>query len=162
MTTEEISKDEEVPVKEPLPVDEGEQVELIELMKVSMNGELFLVMVRDVGEVLRPIDLTPVPMAPDHILGVANIRGQIVCMIDPGKALHLKQGLAPKSENTRFLILRHPRMHLGIWVDGVSDLYRVAKNSLPENNPETHSPLRGEVTVDDEVFRLLNTQVLFD
>lgn len=160
MSTEEITANEEAPVKEPLPVDERE--EQVELMKATMNGEAFLLLVQDVGEILRPIDLTPVPMAPDHMLGVANIRGQIVCIVDPGKILHLKQGLAPKSESTRFLILRHPRMHLGIWVDGVSDLYRLAKSDLPEDDPENHSLLRGEITVNDELFKLLNTRALFD
>jgi len=162
MTTEEISTNEELPVKAQPPVDEGEQAEQIELMKVTINGEVFLMLVEDVGEILRPIDLTPVPMAPDHMLGVTNIRGQIVCIVDPGKVLHLKQPLAAKSENTRFLILRHRRMHLGIWVDEVSDLYRVAKNSLPEIDPENHTSVRGEVAVDDEMFKLLNTQMLFE
>jgi len=159
MDIEEMAINEEAPVNEPLLVDEGEQ---IELMKVSMNGESFLLQVKDVGEILRPIPLTPVPMAPDHMLGVANIRGQIVCIIDPGKVLHLKQDLAAKSESTRFLILRHPRMHLGIWVDGVSELYRVAKSDLPDDDPDNHTSLRGEVTVDDETFKLLNTRTLFD
>ena len=159
MAIEETTITEEAPVKEPLPADEGEQVEL---MKVSMNGETFLLSVKDVGEILRPITLTPVPMAPDHMLGVANIRGQIVCIVDPGKVLHLNHDRAPKSESTRFLILRHPRMHLGIWVDEVSELYRVAKSNLPEDNLENHTSLRGEVTVDGEVFKMLNTHSLFD
>ena len=160
MSIEEIPISEETPpVEAPMPVDEGEQVEL---MKATLNGEEFLLPVRDVGEILRPVDLTPVPMAPDHMLGVANIRGQIVCIVDPGKVLHLKKALAPKSESTRFLILRHPRMHLGIWVDGVSSLYRVAKSSLPADDPENHSMLRGEITVESEVFNLLNTSALFD
>ncbi len=159
MDIEEITTNEELPVKEPLPVDEGEQVEL---MKVSMNGETFLLQVKDVGEILRPISLTPVPMAPDHMLGVANIRGQIVCIVDPGKVLHLKQDLAARSETTRFLILRHPRMHLGIWVEEVSELYRVAKSELPEDDQDNHTPLRGELTVNGEIFKLLNTRILFD
>lgn len=160
MSIEEIAASEEAPVEESLPTDEGEQQ--IELMMASMNGKAFLLAVQDVREILRPVDLTSVPMAPDHILGVANIRGQIVSIIDPGKVLHLKQALTPKSESTRFLILRHPRMHLGLWVDGVSNLYRIAKSSLPADDPESHSTLRGEITVDGETFKLLNTRVLFD
>lgn len=159
MSIEEIDAKEEAPVEESLPVDEGEQ---IELMMASMNGKAFLLAVQDVREILRPVDLTSVPMAPDHILGVANIRGQIVCIIDPGKVLHLKQALTPRSESTRFLILRHPRMHLGIWVDGVSELYRVAKSSLPVDDPENHDLLRGEITIDGEIFNVLNTHVLFE
>ncbi|MES0372023.1 MAG: chemotaxis protein CheW [Mariprofundaceae bacterium] len=141
------------------PFEEGEQVEL---MKIMMNGEIFLLPVEDVAEVLRPVKVTPVPMAPDHMLGVANIRGQIVCIVDPGKVLHLKQKRGEQTDSSRYLILRHPRMHLGIWVDEVSELYRVAKNSLPEIDLDSHSHLRGEMNIEGHAFKLLNTQVLFD
>ncbi|MDX8403441.1 MAG: chemotaxis protein CheW [Mariprofundaceae bacterium] len=141
------------------PIEKGEQVEL---MKVLMNGETFLLPVEDVAEILRPVEVTPVPMAPDHMLGVSNIRGQIVCIIDPGKVLHLKQKRGEQTESSRYLILRHPRMHLGIWVDEVFELYRVAKSSLPEINLEHYSHLRGEMNVEGNLFKLLNTQVLFD
>jgi len=139
-----------------------EEGDLVELMRVSMNGEEFLMPVQDVGEILRPIDVVPVPMAPDHMLGLANIRGQIVCIIDPGKVLHLKQDRAPRTEATRYLILRHARMHLGIWVDSVSDMYRVAKSLLPKADPENHTNSRGEIMVDDKSYNLLNTRILFD
>ena len=131
-------------------------------MKILMNGEIFLLPVEDVAEILRPVEVTPVPMAPDHMLGVANIRGQIVCIIDPGKVLHLKQKRGEQTDNSRYLILRHPRMHLGIWVDEVSELYRIAKNSLPEIDSDNHSHLRGEMNIEGNLFKLLNTQVLFD
>lgn len=147
------------PDKKAMPGDEGEQSEL---MKVSMNGEMFLLPVQDVAEILRPVAMTPVPMAPDHMLGLANIHGQVVCIIDPGKVLHLKQSRQEQTERTRYLILRHPRMHLGIWVDEVSNLYRVAKSSLPEIDPESRGHLRGEVDFDGETFKLLNIQSLFE
>lgn len=156
---EEEAFDVKNPAEGNVPIEEGEQVEL---MKILMNGEIFLLPVEDVAEILRPVEVTPVPMAPDHMLGVANIRGQIVCIIDPGKVLHLKQKRGEQTDNSRYLILRHPRMHLGIWVDEVSELYRIAKNSLPEIDSDNHSHLRGEMDIEGNLFKLLNTQVLFD
>ncbi len=141
------------------PAEGGEQSEL---MKVVMNGEVFLLPVEDVAKILRPVEITPVPMAPDHMLGVANIRGQIVCIVDPGKVLHLKQQRGAQTENSRYLILRHPRMHLGIWVDEVSDLYRVATSSLPVMDPDHRGYLCGEINIEGEVFRVFNTRVLFE
>jgi len=138
---------------------EGEQTEL---MKVSMNGEVFLLPVEDVAEILRPMEVTPVPMAPDHMLGVANIHGQVVCIIDPGKVFHLKEARKEQSEATRYLILRHPRMHLGIWVDEISELYRVAKESLPEIDSDSRGYVRGEMNIEGNSFRLLKTEALFE
>jgi len=139
-----------------------EDLEQVELMKVLMNGESFLMPVAEVAEILRPIALTPVPMAPDHMLGLANIRGQIVCIVDPGKVLHLKQKRGEKRESTRYLILRHPRMHLGVWVDEVSELFRVGKDSLAEVDADKHEFLRGELQLDGQSFKVLNVQALFD
>jgi len=151
-------------VTEPAVSEEpsAESTEQEELMRVAMNGEVFLVPVQDVAEILRPLELTPVPMAPDHLLGVTNIRGQIVCIIDPGRVLHLKSERGAVTDRTRFLILRHPRMHLGIWVDETSVLYRVIKSSVPEVDKDNHTHLRGEMEIDGESFQLLNTQVLFE
>ena len=146
-------------VAEALSAESSEQQEL---MKITMNGEVYLLPVEDVAEILRPSKLTPVPMAPDHLLGVTNIHGQIVCIIDPGKALHLKKERGALTASSRFLILRHPRMHLGIWVDEISLLYRVAKSSVPEVEKDSHTHLRGEMEIDGEMFQLLNSQVLFE
>lgn len=146
-------------IAEEQPAGSSEQQEL---MKITMNGEVYLIPVQDVAEILRPLKLTPVPMAPDHLLGVTNIHGQIVCIIDPGKVLHLKRERGALTASSRFLILRHPRMHLGIWVDEISVLYRVAKSSVPEVEKDNHTHLRGKMEVDGEMFQLLNTQVLFE
>lgn len=157
MVDEEIIQDEmEVPAKADL---EGAQAEL---MKVFMNGEDFLIPVHDVSEILKPVAVTPVPMAPDHILGVANIRGQIVCVVDPGKVLHLKEERQPQGENTRYVILRHPRMHLGIWVDSVTELFRVSKEEMPKFDEESRGYVRGEMEINGNSFKILNTEVLFD
>jgi chemotaxis signal transduction protein len=146
-------------IAEEQPAGSSEQQEL---MKITMNGEVYLIPVQDVAEILRPLKLTPVPMAPDHLLGVTNIHGQIVCIIDPGKVLHLKRERGALTASSRFLILRHPRMHLGIWVDETSLLYRVAKSSVPEVEKDSHTHLRGEMEIDGEMFQLLNSQVLFE
>ena len=133
-----------------------------ELMQIMVSGETFVLPVHDVTAVMRSVEITPVPMAPDHMLGVVNVRGQIVCIVDAGKVFHLKSERGVHTESTRFLILRHSRMHLGIWVDKVSDLYRVAKDTLAEIDTDTSGYIRAEITLEGEVFKLLNTRVLFD
>lgn len=137
-------------------------VEQEELMHIRMNGEEFLVPVRDVAEIIRPLRVTKVPMAPDHLLGVANVRGQIVCIVDPGKVLHLKGARQAKTDTTRFLILRHARMHLGVWVDEVSSLYRVNMNALPEHDEGQKGHIRGEMEVEGRTLPLLKITALFN
>jgi len=133
---------------------------MTEYMRVVMNSETFLVPVESVLSILRPVPLTPVPMAPDHLMGVANIRGQVFCMIDPGKTLRLQHKRKEKTANSRFLLLRHARVHLGIWVEEVLDLYRVKKPEVSDNMG--HSFEIGHVETQDGVFSILRVEALFD
>ena len=133
---------------------------ITEYMRVVINSETFLVPVDAVLSVLRPVPMTPVPMAPDHMMGVANIRGQVFCMIDPGKTLRLKHKRKEQTASSRFLLLRHARVHLGIWVEDVLDLHRVKK---PEGSDNIgHSFEMGSVETPEGVFPVLRVEALFD
>jgi len=138
--------------------EEGEQEEL---MLILVGGEQFLVRVKEVGEILRPRELTPVPMAPDHLLGVANLHGQIVCVIEPGKVMHLAEPPQADTERTRYLVLRHPRMHVAIRIDEVKSLYRVRADLVPDP-AGAEGFVRGELDIEEETYRLLHVAALFD
>ncbi|MDQ6974206.1 MAG: chemotaxis protein CheW, partial [Mariprofundaceae bacterium] len=70
-------------------LDENLNRSYVEVMLVRLGNEIILLPVRDVSEVIHHQVLTPVPMAPSHLLGVCNIHGQVVCVIDPCKVMSL-------------------------------------------------------------------------
>ncbi len=45
-----------------------------------------------IQEVNKLMDITPVPLAPDHVSGIINLRGKIVTVIDLGRRLGLLSG----------------------------------------------------------------------
>jgi len=137
------------------------EIEQEELLLIVLGGREFLIRVKEVTEIIRPVDMTPVPMAPDHLLGMANIRGQIVCIIDPGKVSNLPESRLEKTDKTRFLILRHPRMHVGIWVDEVRSLHRVRSEDIPAQPDDAErSYIRGQLEVDGQGYDVLNSEAL--
>lgn len=138
----------------------GEHSELVEYMRVILNGETFLVPVASVLSVIRPQLLTPVPMAPDHLLGVTNARGQIFCIIDPGKALRLPNKLQAKTSDSRFLLLRHARVHLGVWVEEVLDLLRVLPSDVEETKEKTY--VQGVLQTKYGTLPILRVEALFE
>ncbi|MFQ5581172.1 MAG: chemotaxis protein CheW [Mariprofundaceae bacterium] len=159
----------QIPDEEGLPV--GKEVELSaealldieqeEMLLIILSGKEFLIRVKEVTEIIRPVDMTPVPMAPDHLLGMANIRGQIVCIINPGKVSNLPESRLEQTEKTRFLILRHPRMHVGIWVDEVRSLHRVRAEDVPEQTGDAEkSHVRGQLGIDGQSYDVLNSEAL--
>jgi chemotaxis signal transduction protein len=99
-------------------------------------------------------------MAPDHLIGVTNVRGQIFCIINPGKVLKLPQGVQDKTTQTRFILLRHDRMHLGVWVDAVTELYSVPTVDVPEDSGDKHTI--GVLNVGNEALQILRVSALLD
>ena len=48
----------------------------------SLKGQRYAVSLASVREVIRPGGITPVPGAPEDVLGIVNLRGQIVPVLD--------------------------------------------------------------------------------
>lgn len=71
----------------------------------------------DVREVLTPPPLTRVPGAADWLLGVANVRGDLVPVCD----LRLLAGYpaAQSGRDARVVVFQHPQAPMGFLVDGV-------------------------------------------
>ena len=139
----------------------GADVPAHELLKIDMGGHPYLIRLHDVAEIVRPVALTPVPMAPSHLLGLANIHGKIVCIIDPCRVLHLQGSRQPMDARTRFVVLRHPRMHVGIWVDGVASISRVPVSDLPNAGEADEDVVTlGPVALPDGHCELLNARAL--
>jgi len=137
-----------------------EHSELVEYMRVVLNAEMFLIPVASVLSIIRPQQLTPVPMAPDHLLGVTNARGQIFCIIDPGKTLRLPHKLQAETSTSRFLLLRHARVHLGIWAEEVLDLLRVLPSEITELKEDAH--ILGTLRTKYGALPILRVEALFE
>ena len=71
----------------------------------------------EIQEVLRYGDSAPVPGAPRFILGVVNIRGNIVTVIDIRRRFGLPP--APLTDSTRIIIVEQQRESIGLLVDKV-------------------------------------------
>ena len=136
------------------------EVVYVEHMRIMMNQEVFLIPLKSVLSIIRPTTLTPVLMAPAHLMGLANIRGQIFCLVDPGKALGLSKSRNEKSTGARFLLLRHPRVNLGIWVEDVVGLYQVNPATIEEAASKSYEA--GRVKTKNGTFPVLRVDALFD
>ena len=85
---------------------------------LRMAGELYLVAREEAREVLGvPAPLTRVPGAKSWILGLANIRGQLLPMID--LRAYLGSGQTPTSRNSRVIVVNHRDIPAGLIVDEV-------------------------------------------
>ncbi len=99
-----------------------------------LGGHLFGVPVETVQEVLRQQDLTKVPLAPDAVSGLINLRGQIVITVD----LRTQIGLPPRpaGEPATNVVVRTSEGTTSLQVDEIGDVLE-PELDLFEAPPET-------------------------
>jgi purine-binding chemotaxis protein CheW len=90
----------------------------------------------EVHEVIRVESVTPVRHAPDEVIGVMNLRGKIVTLLDPGIILGL--GKSVVTHESRVFILEDRNEFLGLLVDKAGEVFEVEPGEgdpLPVNIP---------------------------
>ncbi len=111
--------------------------EEVRICLFSMSGDHYAVTVDVLAEIIIPQKIFPVPTTPSHVIGVINLRGNIVPIVDIRPAL----SLAPQSGVNQIAIIRHHQTIIGIVVDSVSEVIAVPASSI--------LPLPAEVAVQD-------------
>ncbi len=106
------------------------QVEVLEFVLASERYGLETAYVREVQHLK---ELTPLPCTPPFILGIINVRGQILAVIDLKKFFNLPdQGL---SDLNKVIILRQGRLEAGILADAVSGVRSVSISEVQAPPP---------------------------
>jgi purine-binding chemotaxis protein CheW len=89
--------------------------ELLQLATFALGDERYAIEMRFVREVGRLVEYARVPGVPKHILGVTNLRGELLLVIDPRRLLGLaERGL---SDLGRLIVLGEERIELGLVAD---------------------------------------------
>jgi twitching motility protein PilI len=103
---------------------------------LRMAGELFLAAREETREVLSvPAALTRVPGAKPWIRGLANVRGQLLPIIDLRQLIG--SGVAPATRNTRVIVVNHREIPAGLLVDEVLGFRRFAESEFSGDAPPT-------------------------
>jgi len=92
-----------------------------------LAGEMFAVPVADVQEVLMHQPLTPVPLAPEHIVGLLNLRGHIMPAIDLRRRLRFP--IRDASASSTFLVLKSDDKLFSVVVDEIGDVLELPGSS---------------------------------
>jgi purine-binding chemotaxis protein CheW len=100
---------------------------------------MFGVELKNVQEVIRYLEITPIPLAPRVISGLMNLRGQIVTGVDMRRRLDLAERDAEKQPMN--IVIRSADGAVSLLVDDIGEVVEVTEDSF-ERPPET---LQGKV-----------------
>ena len=92
----------------------------VELASFFVGEALCGMDILKVQEINKLIEMTRVPQAPEYVLGILNLRGEIVTIIDLGKKLGLKS--TELNHKTRNIIVNSDGEHIGLMVEQISDV----------------------------------------
>lgn len=96
------------------------QSDTVELASFYVGEALCGMDILKVQEINKLIEMTRVPQAPEYVLGILNLRGEIVTIIDLGKKLGLKS--TELNHKTRNIIVNSNGEHIGLMVEQISDV----------------------------------------
>ncbi|MGH7282028.1 MAG: chemotaxis protein CheW [Polyangiaceae bacterium] len=100
----------------------------VEYLGFLLAGEKYAVRIALVAEILKPPPLTEVPRAPRYIKGIVSVRGRLVTVIDLRRRFRLNE---PAEDNkTRILLVDRGDEQIGLWVDEVLQVYRLADSEI--------------------------------
>jgi twitching motility protein PilI len=130
-----------------------------------MGGETFLVAREETREVLGyPAVITRIPGAKNWVKGLANIRGQLLPMLDLRQ--FLGSGATTPGRNTRIVVANHREIPAGLIVDEVLGFRRFADPEFNAEPPPTvircDSYLAGAFRRGGEVWPVLSLKSLVE
>jgi purine-binding chemotaxis protein CheW len=106
-----------------VPAAKPRAAEMLEIATFKLADERYAVEARHVREVLRSGELTPVPGAPEFLVGLVNLRGEILAVVDLRRFLGL--GGAELTDRSRIIVLGHQRAEFGVLADEVHEVTTV-------------------------------------
>lgn len=133
-----------------------------------LGGEEYGIEILKVQEIKGWDSATPIPNSPEHVLGVLNLRGAIVPIVDLRKRLGLEN--AAYGPTTVIVVAKttveeHERT-VGLVVDAVADVYRLDTQDIqdaPEMGVQVDQRvIKGLATVDKKMVILIDVDRLID
>lgn len=115
--------------------------ENIELATFFVGEALCGINILNIQEINKHFEITEVPQSSDFVVGILNLRGKIVTIIDLGKKLELSE--IKQGKDSRNIIVNSNDEHIGLLVDSISDVIHSNEN-LIESPPSNLDGIKGK------------------
>lgn len=142
--------------------NKGQDDPVLQWVTFRLDGETYGINVMQVQEVLRYTEIAAVPGAPSYVLGIINLRGNVVTVIDTRYRFNLQQGEV--TDNTRIVIIETDRHVIGIMVDSVAEVVYLRQSEIESapnvGNEESAKFIQGVCHKNDELLILIDLNKL--
>ena len=108
--------------------EEANSRDELQLVVFKLANEEYAIDIDHVSEIRKMISITRVPKAADYYLGVMNLRGSVLPVVELKKRLNLPT--TAQTEDSRIIILRIEDISFGVTVDAVSEVTIIDKANI--------------------------------
>jgi purine-binding chemotaxis protein CheW len=113
-----------------LETADEEVTDRLSLLLFRIGEEWYAVRVSDVREIFQEYELTQIPCVPDYILGVVNVRGEILSVTDSARIMGIgsvetTEGVAPPA-----IVVANQEIVTALIVDEIGDIAEVPDGSI--------------------------------
>jgi purine-binding chemotaxis protein CheW len=130
---------------------------ILQWVTFRLENETYGINVMQVREVLRYSEIAPVPGAPAYVIGIINLRGNVVTVVDTRERFGLSS--AEISDNTRIVILETEKQVVGILVDAVAEVVYLRESEIEPapnvGNPDNARYIQGVSHKNSELLILI-------
>lgn len=143
-------------------VVDNKEDDIIQWVTFRLDGEIYGINVMQVQEVLRVTEIAPVPGAPDYVMGIINLRGNVVTVIETRKRFGLQSGEI--DDSSRVVISEADGNVVGILVDSVAEVVDLKRSEIESSpnvgNEESSKYIEGVATHNDNLLILVDINKL--
>ena len=134
---------------------------IIQLVAYVVGSKEFAVAILSIQEIIKPLEYTRVPGVPNYVLGVFNMRGWVVPLIN----LRLKFGLPYEkpTEDTRYIVIKNQEERAGFIIDKLTEAVRIKESDIdptPETISQDENLIYGVGKRDDRLITILRPEEL--
>ncbi len=142
--------------------DTNQNDPLMQWVTFYLGDEKYGINVMQVQEVLRYSEIAPVPGAPNYVLGIINLRGNVVTVIDTRNRF----GLPSKETDdaSRVVIIETENHIIGILVDSVAEVVELKASEIETapnvGNEDSSKYIQGVTSRENELLILVDLNKL--
>lgn len=143
-------------------LEETKKTEIEKWLTFKITKEKYCVNAMLVKEVLKYTEITPVPHAPYFVLGLINLRGNVVTVFDSRRRLNVEE--KDVTSESRIVIIETDSKIVGMLVDQVEEVINIDKSDIDKSQTfgeEGSSEfIQSVYQQDNEILILLDTDNL--
>ena len=128
----------------------------------KLAGEDFAVDIMVIEEIIRTINITPIPRSPDYVLGIVNLREKVIPIVSLRKKLNMP--VLEDDNDTRVIISSINNRRIGFVVDSVSEVLSINTHDIdatPCVKKSNENHLEGIARVGTEMIVIIDVLNLF-